>query len=122
MGSAGVGGSHWCWRRSSSPPVPRPVGRRNPAATTLPFAGGSIELPQGAVPSPTTLRISAAAEGTPTGLLDDLAHPLGRGIRVDLSGRQPTKPLRLSLNLPPGSRPPSATPVFVASVQSGGSA
>jgi hypothetical protein len=93
-----------------------------PAATTIPFAGGSIEVPQGAVPSPTTLRISAVAEGTPTGVINDLAHPLGRGIRVDLSGRQPTKPLRLSLNLPPGFRPPSATPIFVASVQSGGSA
>jgi hypothetical protein len=66
------------------------------AGATIPFPGGSLTVPAGAVGRPTTVHVrrGSALPGSP---LAGVLHPIGSGVQIDLSGTQPAVPLDLSL-------------------------
>ena len=74
------------------------------SGATVAFQGGSLTLPARAVDQPTLLHVHPGSHAPAS--LPDVLHTVGRGVQVDLSGRQPSMPLRLVLSLEPTAFPP----------------
>jgi hypothetical protein len=91
------------------------VGR---AGASLSFAGGTLTVPPGALSAPAELHVrSGGTLRLPAG---SPLHLVGSALSVDLSGVQPTRPLRLALTVPSGAVPSRlpAQALFIATTSS----
>ncbi|MFI6908216.1 hypothetical protein ACIBKY_43630 [Nonomuraea sp. NPDC050394] len=115
-----VGVAAWLIVTRDTAPAAQSVSTVGPDGERVAFEGGWIEIPPGAISSPTTLRVRPAAAMPPSAPVTGLTDQLGTGISVDLSGTQPAKPLRLGLSL---TGPPAGIPadrLAIATAPQGG--
>jgi len=86
-----------------------------PAGAVLSFHAGTLTVPPGAVPGPTTVHIRAA-DKVPSPPSGDVMHPLPGSVMIDFNGAQPVAPLTFSLSVsPPAGIPPEALMLATAS-------
>ena len=88
-------------------------------ATTVPFDGGQLVIPQGAAPAGTRVRISRLAAPALNAQLAALFRVRGPGVDVDLGGRQPAVPLTLRFDRAQ-LNDPALSPVVLTQHTAGG--